>query len=132
MTYDRNYTWSIELEDQIKVVSKVYGFSVVKTDKISIDSINLPTERTIKINIQKALNKINLMNYGQEFGEKILLKSNNSKSVLNCKAWCLSDHVIGLEIEYNNIEKDTFTKLKQGFEKQFDNYKILWTEKVYL
>ena len=128
MTYDRNYTWTKELEEEVKITSKIYGFNIVKTNRIEIDDIKLPTERAIKIRIQKALNNLGLMNYGQEFGQTFLLNSVNTKQLINCKAWCLSDHVIGLEIEYKNIEKDCLNNIKQEFKKQFDNYKIVWTE----
>lgn len=127
MTYDRNYTWTKEFDDEIKSVAKSFGFYVIKTDRISVVNIKLPTERAIKIRIQKFLSQINLMNYDQEFGQNSLLITDNTNELLNCKGWCLGDHLIGIEIEYKNIHKDTLKNLKDSFEKQFDNYKIIWT-----
>ena len=82
MTYDRTYTWTKDVEEEIMTVGKVHGFGIAQVSEISVDSINLPTEREIKIKIQKALNKIGIMNYGQEVGKKILLTSKTSKDSL--------------------------------------------------
>lgn len=127
MTYDRNYTWSKEVDGELATVARRSGFTIVKTSEVSVDSIKLPIERAIKIKIQKALSRIHLMNYGLEFGERILLKSSKPKEMISCKVWILDDYVIGLEIKYNNIERNTVTKLNREFEKQFYNYKIVWT-----
>lgn len=67
------------------------------------------------------------MNYGGEFGESIKFTLGNSTGFLNCKGWCLDDYLIGLEIEYYNIDEVTFRSLKNGIEKTFNNYKITWT-----
>ena len=128
MTYDRNYTWSKEFENEVKMVAKIYDLDIIKISEISVDSIHLPAERRIKIGIQKALSKINLMNYGQEFGKSILLTSSKSSAYVDCKGWCLSDHVIGLEIEFCNIDQHTLVNLKQSFDRHFYNYKIVWTQ----
>jgi len=128
MTYDRNYTWSKEINEEAKNISKVYGLSVAKTNRVNVDEIKLPAERALKIKIQKSLNKVGLMNYGQEFGETILLTNTNTEELINFKSWCLGDHVIGIEIEYSNIEQNSFANLKQEFENHFNNYKIVWTE----
>jgi hypothetical protein len=127
MTYDRAYVWSKELEYEVSAVAKVYGFNIDKSEEINVNSIKLPPERAIKVFIQEALSKVHLMNYGQEFGESILLTSDSGNSILRCKGWCLGDHVIGLEIESHNIDEVTLNNLKGDFEKHFDNYKIVWT-----
>ncbi len=127
MTYDRNYTWAKEYKDEIITVGEKSGFKLTQTDEIDFEKIKRPTEKSIKIRIQKILGKVNLMNYGDEFGESTTLTSGNTNGFLNCKGWCLDDHLIGLEIEYNNIDETTFISLKENFEKQFNNYEIIWT-----
>ena len=128
MTYDRNYTWAKEYKDEIISGAEKSEFKVSHTDEIDIAGIKRSTEKTIKIRIQRILSKVNLMNYGHEFGESTTLISDNSTGILNCKGWCLDDHLIGLEIEYSNIDETTLNSLKDNFEKQFDNYKIIWTQ----
>lgn len=128
MTYDRNYTWAKEYKDELITVAEKSGFKVSLTNEIDVADIKRSTEKTIKIMIQKILSKVNIMNYGHEFGESTTLKSDNSTGFLNCKGWCLDDHLIGLEIEYSNIDNGTLISLKYNFEKQFDNYKIIWTQ----
>ena len=56
-----------------------------------------------------------------------MLKLANTNAILNCKGWCSGDYLIGLEISYNNINENLFMRLKSDFEKQFDNYEIIWT-----
>ncbi|SMP15040.1 hypothetical protein [Flavobacterium hercynium] len=128
MTHDRSYTLSKEIENEIIEISTIYNFSVIKNEIINVDDINLPIERMIKIQIQNILSKVNMMDYDEEYGKNILLKSNNSKGILNCKIWHQGDHVIGLEIEPNHIKENTLIQLKESFGKQFENYKIIWTE----
>lgn len=128
MTYDRNYTWAKEYKDELTTVTEKKGFKVTETDGISVSEIKRSTEKIIKIKIQKALSSINLMDYGLEFGEIITLTSNNSTGIINCKGWCLDDHLIGLEVEYRNVDDATLKNLKRDFEQQFDNYKIIWTQ----
>lgn len=127
MTYDRNYTWVKDYKDEIITVAEKSGFKLIKTDEIEIGAIKRSTEKTIKIKIQNILSNVNLMNYGHEFGESITLTSTDANGFLHCKGWCLDDHLLGLEIEYNNIDNTTFINLKDDFEKQFNNYKIIWT-----
>jgi hypothetical protein len=128
MTYDRNYTWVKEYKDKIITGAEKSGFKVSHTDEIDIAGIKRSTEKTIKIRIQRILSKVNLMRYEHEFGENTTLISDNSTGILNCKGWCLDDYLIGLEIEYSNIDETTLNSLKDNFEKQFDNYKIIWTQ----
>jgi hypothetical protein len=128
MTYDRNYTWSKEYTLEAVKVAENLNFEFQKKEKISIENIKLPNEKWIKINIQKILSKVNLMDYGHEFGEKITLTSTKSEQKLFFKGWCLSDHLIGIEIEHKNIDVKTLEKIKQRFESQFPNYKLIWTE----
>jgi hypothetical protein len=128
MTYDRNYTWSKEYTLEAVKVAENLNFEFQKKEKISIENIKLPNEKWIKLKIQKLLNKVDLMNYGTEFGEKITLNATKSEQLLICKGWCLSDHLIGIEIEHKNIDVKTLEKIKQRFESQFPNYKLIWTE----
>jgi hypothetical protein len=127
MTYDRNYTWAKEYKYEIITVTEKSGFKVSQTDEIEVAEIKRSTEKTIKIRIQKILSNLNLMNYGHEFGESTTLTSDSTTGFLNCKGWCLDDYLIGLEIEYSNIDEPTLISLKDNFEKQFNNYKIIWT-----
>lgn len=128
MTYDRSYTWSKEYKYDILAVAEKSGFKEIQTNNIDVEEIKRPTEKAIKIKIQKVLSKVNLMNYGHEFGESTSLKSDNSTGLLNCKGWCLDDYLIGIEIEYSNIDDANLKKLKDDFEKKFDNYQIIWTQ----
>ena len=68
------------------------------------------------------------MKYGNEFGECIKLKTENKNSSINCKAWCLGDYLIGLEMEYSNIDSKTLNCFKYSLENHFSNYKIIWTK----
>ena len=128
MTYDRNFTWSKLYLEDIKTVAEKNGFKLQQTDKIDITEIKRTSEKILKINIQKVLSKLNLMNYGHEFGEKTKFTKENIEIFLNCKAWCLDDHLIGLEIEYMNVDEITLNNFKESLEKQFNNYKIIWTQ----
>lgn len=128
MTYDRNYAWSKEYKVEIITIAGKTGFKITQTDAINVGEIKRSTEKTIKIRIQKILSKVNLMKYGQEFGERTTFISASNKGSLICKAWCLDDHLIGLEMEYANIDVSTFTSLKAHIEKRFINYKIIWTQ----
>jgi hypothetical protein len=128
MTYDRVYSYSKEIEDEIKIVANKQNLKIANSGNIDIDSIKLPTERRMKIRIQKFLSKFNLMNYGIEMGYIFLLNSNDENEYIKCKAWCLSDHVIGIEFEHKNLKKEFFNKMKEEFDNHFDHYKIVWTE----
>jgi len=127
MTYDRNYTWAKEYKNEIIMVAEKSGFKISQTYEIEVAEIKRSAEKTIKIRIQKFLSKVNLMNYGREFGESTTLTLDSTTGFLNCKGWCLGDHLIGLEIVYSKIDKPTLIRLKDNFEKQFNNYKIIWT-----
>jgi len=128
MTYDRSYYWSKEFEYKIREITESTGLSVDTIKQISIDEINRPTEKKIKIKIQKFLSWFGFMNYGQEYGVSISHTFDKSDGKLICKGWCLDDYLIGLEIEYENMNENTLISLKHSFEKKFSNYKIIWTE----
>ena len=128
MTYDRNYSWTKEFNEYVIHATVNSKFQVDKEEKIDIQDIKLPFERSVKIRLQKLLNKIGFMNYGQAFGSSITCVSDNPNEVLKFKGWCLSDHVIGLEIEYKNIDNPTLNSLKLEINKQFNNYEVIWTE----
>ncbi len=128
MTYDRNYTWAKEYPNEIKQIAELSNLKIERTEKINVDKVQLPTERKIKIKIQKFLNNLGLMSYGTEVGEKIILKSEDENSNIICKSWCLSDHLIGLEVQYKNIGEQELGELKKQFENQFSKYKLIWTK----
>ncbi|MFD0990997.1 hypothetical protein ACFQ1R_12890 [Mariniflexile jejuense] len=128
MTYDRNYTWSKEYPTEVISAVKNSDFKFLKTEEINPENIDLPNEKWIKLKIQKILSKVNLMSYGTEHGQQITLNSAKSEQKLICKGWCLSDHLIGIEIEHQNLDSEELAELKQRFESQFPNYKIIWKE----
>ncbi|WP_299213623.1 hypothetical protein [uncultured Aquimarina sp.] len=128
MTYDRNYTWSKEYYFEIQNIVGDLNFEIREPIKIDPKNVQLSKEKSIKLNIQKVLSKVNLMNYGSEYGEKIVLNSTNSDQKIIFKSWCLSDHLIGIEIEYENWDPSSLERIKNLFEKQFSNYEIIWNE----
>ena len=128
MTYDRNYTWAKIYGSDIEKIADSLKMNVINTERITVDQVKLPKERKTKLQIQKFLSKINLMNYSYEFGEKINLKSENGIDEIICKSWCLGDHLMGLEIEYRNIEDSKLLEIKKIFERNFYNYELVWTK----
>ncbi len=128
MTYDRNYTWAKEYKEELKSIAEKSGFKFQQTYKLDVLEIKISTEKAVKIKIQKFLSKINLMTYGHEFGEMTKFTEYNKLGILNCKGYCLGDHLIGLEIEYSNIKDTILDDFKDKLEKQFDSYKIRWTQ----
>ena len=128
MTYDRNYTWTKEFEENVKKATKNTKFTIQKIEKTEVENVKLPFERNLKINIQKAFSEFGLMNYGTEFGEIIYLVSNSPREILQVKSWCLSDHIIGIEITEKNIEEENLNLIRKNIEAEFNNYKIVWTK----
>ena len=129
MTYDRTYVWSKEFYDEIENAIKNSEFKIVELKELNtIENIKLPTERKIKIQIQKSLSKFDLMNYGEEFAQVAILKTQNPNEKITVKGWCLSDHLMGIEVEYENIDAKKLNLFKETFEKQFSFYKIIWTD----
>ena len=126
MTYDRNYVWSKEFSEKIEKTIKNTEFKFVAQENINVAEIKISNEKVIKLSIQKFLSQFNLMQYGKVYGQKIVLKSNTNQ-ILFCKGWCLSDHVIGIEIQCQRINQITLDKLKSLFEKEFPNNDIVWT-----
>ncbi len=68
------------------------------------------------------------MNYGTEFGEIIYFVSDNPNEILKVKSWCLSDHIIGIEIIEQDIEKENLNAIRKNIETEFNNYEIIWTK----
>lgn len=128
MTYDRNYTWAKEYKKELQIVAEKSGLKVQQTGEIDVTEIKRSTEKTVKIKIQKFFDKVNIMTYGHEYGEITKLTADNKEGFVNCKGWCLDDHLIGLEIEYSDIDDSIMNNFKYNLEKQFDNYKIKWTQ----
>ena len=128
MTYDRNYTWTKEFEESVKKTTKKTKYTILKIEKTEVKNVKLPFERNLKIKIQKALSKVGLMNYGTEFGEIIYLVSDKPNEILKVKSWCLSDHIIGIEITEQNIDIENLNMIRKNIETEFDNYKIVWTK----
>lgn len=128
MTYERNYIWAKEYKEELKTIVRKSGFRIGKTDEIDVAEIKRSNKKILKIKIQKVLGTFKLMNYGHEFGESTKFTLEKKDGFLNCKGWCLDDHLIGLEIEYSNVDYVTLETFKSNIEKQFYNYKIIWTQ----
>jgi hypothetical protein len=128
MTYDRNYTWTKEFEESVKNATINTKFIFQKVERIEVEKVKLPFERNLKIKIQKALSKVKLMNYGTEFGEVIYLVTDKPNEKLKVKSWCLGDHIIGIEISEQNIEIENLKMIRKNIEKEFYNYRIVWTK----
>ena len=128
MTYDRNYTWSKEFQQEVILATTKSNFKIQRMKQIEADNIKLPLEKSLKLKIQKKLNSIGLMNDGTEYGEIIYLVSENPQEILHFKNYCLGDHIIGLEVEYKNIPNDRLKIIQNETERQFGNYKIIWTK----
>jgi hypothetical protein len=128
MTYDRNYSWTKEFEENIEDATKNTNFRIQKIEKTGVKNVKLSFEKNLKIKLQKALNKVGVMNYGTEFAEIIYLVSNNPNEILKVKGWCLGDHIIGIEIMEQNIEKENLNAIRKNIETKFNNYEIIWTK----
>ena len=127
MTYDRNYCWSKDFYEDVIYSTDLTNYKFQKEEEIEAENVKISSEKTFKLKIQKVLNRIGLMNYGTEYGKIIYLVSEDKSEKLNFKSWCLSDHVIGIEIEVQNVPKEKLKLIKKGVEKKFDNYKVIWT-----
>lgn len=128
MTNNRDYVWAKEFNEEVTSSTKKLNFKITGTEEITVDDIKLPFVKSIQLNCQKTLNEFGLMNYGQEFGQVISLTSDNKDENLNFKGWCLGDHVVGLEIEYKNLDDSTLNKVKRNVGRHFSNYTIIWTK----
>lgn len=128
ITYDRNYCWSKDFYEDVIYATESSKFKFQKEEEIEVRYVKLSFEKSFKLKIKKLLNKIGLMNYGTEYGKKVYLVSENKNEKLNFKSWCLSDHIIGIEIEVINISEEKLKLIKKEVEKKFDNYKIIWTK----
>lgn len=128
MTYDRNYSWAKDYKERLIVIAHDNNFTISREETINVGDIKRSTEKRLQIRLQKALTVIELEKHHHEYGEKTTLTSNNSNAYLNFKAWCLDDYLIGIEIEYRNLDSTSINTLKQQCNKEFRNYKIVWTE----
>ena len=129
MTYDRSYNWVKQLQYETESLTKVHDFRLKEISNIEVKNIKLPNERLLKIKIQKLLSFFNLMNYGQEFGKSLKYTSKDNSEIIIIKAWCMNDHVIGIEIELLNIDETKSQNIKNKFTAYFFNYTIIWTHK---
>lgn len=127
MTYDRSYEWAKMFYDITKTTIKTTNFKIVEINTTEINSIKIPTEKRIKLKIQKELNKIGLMNYGKEYEQEIKIQnSENIAKYLNVKGFCLGDHLIAIEIEYSRLTPKERKEIKENFSHAFNTYKINW------
>ena len=53
MTYDRNYTWSKEFQQEVKLATTKSNFKIQRMKQIEADNIKLPLEKSLKLKIQK-------------------------------------------------------------------------------
>lgn len=131
MTYDRTYTWSKEFYDEMEQSIKNTEFKIEEKQEFhTVADIKLPTERKIKIEIQKFLHQFNLMNYGEEFAKIATLKTENPTELITVNSWCLDAHIMGIEVQYKNLDDKKLNLLKQRFAKHFWHYKIVWTDQT--
>ncbi|WP_299184686.1 hypothetical protein [uncultured Aquimarina sp.] len=100
---------------EIQNINRGLNFEIQKPVKIDPKKIKLSKEKSINLKIQKLLSKVDLMNYGSEYGEKIILNSTNRNRKIIFKSWYLSDHLIGIEIEHNNLDPSSLEKMKNLF-----------------
>lgn len=128
MTYDRNYCWSKDFYEDVIYSTESSKFKFRKEEEIEAKNVIISSEKKFKLRIQRALNKIGLMNYGTEYGKIVYLVSEDNDEKLNFKSWCLSDHIIGIEIEVINVSDKKLKLIKKEVEKKFDSYKIIWTK----
>ena len=128
MTYDRNYRWSKDFYEDVIYSMESNKFKFQKGEEIEAKDVKISPEKSFKLKIQKVLNKIGLMNYGTEYGKIVYLVSEDKSEKLNFKSWCLSDHIIGIEIEVINVSEEELKCIKKEVEKKFDTYKIIWTK----
>lgn len=97
---------------------------------INPDDIDIPIRQSIKISFIKALSVIGLTKYGVESGVSLKLTLKSRKGYIKLKGFCVNDQLIGVEIDYTNIESQRLNELKTEINKVFYNYsyEVTWTE----
>ncbi len=126
ITHDRNYNWSKEFEEEVYKSTINCNLKLLDKKECEAQTIKLPIKREVQIFLQKALNSIGLMNYNNEFGTQMNFEDSLKNENVLILGYCSGDHLLGIEIKCSNDSKQC---LKDNFEKQFNNYKIIWTEK---
>ena len=131
MTYNRTCSWSKEFGYELETtIFKNTNLKVISSDEIESGDVKLSTLKTLQLFLQKGLNLIGLMSYGgYEYAEKYVLKSKNSSEEIICKGIFSGDYLIGIEIEYKNINEEVLTTVKTNLREQFPDYEVIWTEK---
>ena len=66
------------------------------------------------------------MNYGEEFGTQMNFADSLQNENVSILGFCSGDHLLGIEIRCSKSSRQC---LKENFDKQFNNYKIIWTIK---
>lgn len=127
-THDGNYEWSKEFNEDVRDITEKHNFKIATVEEINPNRIKLPIKRSIQLKLQKLGSKIGLTIYGHEFGQSISVRSNDKGKLITFKAWCLSDHIKGLEIEYMNLDNVILDSLRNDARRHFDNYDIVWTK----
>ncbi|MBS1508676.1 MAG: hypothetical protein JSS79_18720 [Bacteroidetes bacterium] len=127
-TRDDNYEWSKDFSEIIRAGMVKNSFAIGPVKEINTSDVKLPIERIIQLKLQKIGSKIGLTRYENEFGQSITVTSSHNRKV-TFKAWCLGDHIKGLEVEYENLSSMQVDSLKTTIHSRFDGYNIIWTNK---
>lgn len=100
------------------------------SELINPDDIDIPMVQSIKTSYRKALSVIGLTKYGVESGVSLKLTLKSRKGYIKFKGFCVNDQLIGVEIDYTNIESQRLNVLKTEINKVFYNYsyEVTWTE----
>ena len=128
-TSGRNYNWAKEFNEEVNVAIKETDFKVVNIETINPDEVKLPTLIAIKLFVQQGFGFIRLLNLGGEYAEKYVLNSAVPSQEIRCKGRFAGDYLIGIEIDYVNVEREQLNNLKNKFQSEFPNYELIFTEK---
>ncbi len=126
ITADRPYSCTKEFEGNLTTILSDSDYRIIDNTSVPAEEIKLPFFKSIRVFLQRNLNKINLGAFGKEFGIKYKIESVKSNEVLYCNGRFAGEHLMGIVVEYKNISTEELNILKNKFSKQFPNNKVLW------
>jgi len=99
-------------------------------EDINPDDIDIPIVQSIEISYRKALSVIGLTKYLSESGISHKLTLYSRKGYIKIKGFCVNDQLIGVEIDYTNIDPQRLNELKTEINNVFYNYgyDVIWRE----
>ncbi len=97
-------------------------------EDINPDDIDIPIVQSIKISYRKALSVIGLTMYLSESGISHKLILHSRKGYILIKGFCANDQLIGVEIDYTNIDPQRLNELKTEINNVFYSYDVIWRE----